>query len=457
MKHSKHIPHLSIFGDLVILNIVFVFSFLYAKDFGPICYQPISILFFLFINVAWYFSASFFKLNKINRQEEEKIVFYKTIKSIVFFFFLFMVFFQVFSFDFHPTDDIKKLFIIFSISLVSWKFLLHYFFIFYRKAGYNYRNVVIVGYNTTAFDLRDYFNSNPWAGYRFKAFFTQNETHTKEEAKAFDELETYVLENQIDEIYMVGNVDKFAHKTLLSIISKHSVSIQYVPELSGFSYTNAKLINYNGIPVMQLQQGPLNIWYNRIAKRLIDISISLLVIVFVLSWMIPLLKIIDLLSGNLGLFFIQERSGLNNRSFNCIKFRSMKTNGEAHTQQAVENDHRITRMGSILRKTSLDELPQFFNVLLGDMTVIGPRPHMLKHTNEYKAYVNKFMVRHSVKPGITGYAQVNGHRGEVKKMRDIKSRIKFDIEYIENWSVLFDMQIILNTLLLFIRGDKKAY
>ena len=135
----------------------------------------------------------------------------------------------------------------------------------------------------------------------------------------------------------------------------------------------------------------------------------------------------------------------------------MKKNGEAHTIQATENDKRITRLGMFLRKSSLDELPQFINVLLGEMTVVGPRPHMLKHTEKYKAIVDKFMVRHTVKPGISGYAQIKGYRGEIKKIRDMKNRIKLDIEYIENWSVWFDLKIILLTVTIFFRGDKKAY
>ncbi|MGL5893358.1 MAG: sugar transferase [Bacteroidales bacterium] len=157
------------------------------------------------------------------------------------------------------------------------------------------------------------------------------------------------------------------------------------------------------------------------------------------------------------IFFKQTRTGLNGADFTCYKFRTMHVNSQADTQQAEKNDPRKTRLGNFLRKSSIDELPQFINVLLGDMSVVGPRPHMLRHTEEYSAIIDRYMVRHLIKPGITGWAQVNGFRGETKTLKQMESRIKRDVWYLENWSFLLDVRIILLTILNAIRGEENAY
>lgn len=344
------------------------------------------------------------------------------------------------------------------MSLIFWRFLIYFAFQFYRSLGYNYGNVIIVGYNDKATELKDYFKDNPLVGYRFNGFFTYKKSDKKDIIGTYEILEEYVKNNNIDEIYIMTNdLHHSIHKIISSIIGKFAIKIRLVPDLSDFSYMSLKLVDYDMVPVMKIQQGPLSYWFNRFVKRFFDIVMSLSVIVFILSWLIPLLGIIDMFSHREGIFFIQPRSGLNNQSFSLIKFRTMKKNNDAHTKQVTLNDNRITKVGKFMRKTSIDELPQFFNVILGKMSVVGPRPHMLKHTEEFKALVNKFMIRHAVKPGITGYAQVKGHRGEIKKIKDMKGRIKLDVSYIENWSLSLDFKIVFLTLSNIIKGDKKAY
>ena len=156
-------------------------------------------------------------------------------------------------------------------------------------------------------------------------------------------------------------------------------------------------------------------------------------------------------------FFVQERSGRDNKPFPCYKFRTMYVNDNAHTMQACKNDSRITKVGAFLRKTSLDEFPQFFNVLLGNMSVVGPRPHMLSHTEQYSELINNFLVRHYAKPGITGWAQVNGYRGETKELADMEGRVEHDIWYIENWSLLLDVKIVWKTFIQVFQGDENAF
>ena len=458
MKGSKHIKYISAIGDLIILNGFFNFAFCAYKNFDTRCFEPLNIVFFIFINIAWLISANIFRTYSAGRQIYIRVILLSYIKSAVFFFFLFLLFFQVFTFNYFQRDEIKILFVAFILSLLVWELLLNYIILLIRKSGFNHRNVVIVGYNNKAFELRDYFKNNSWAGYHFKGFFTQKESNKAEIAGTFGDLEKFTINNNIDEIYLlIGEIHKNVRDVISSIVSKYPVKIRLVQDLYDFSYMNIKLVNYENVPVIQIQQGPLNFGYNRIIKRFLDITVSMIVIVFVLSWIIPVLFVISLLTDMDSLFFIQRRSGLNNRTFNCIKFRTMRKNGEADIVQATQNDERITAVGKILRKTSIDELPQFFNVLTGKMSVVGPRPHMIKHTDKYKTLVDKFMIRHTIKPGITGYAQVKGYRGEIRKIKDMKDRIKLDISYIENWSVWFDMKIILLTIGKLLKGDKKAY
>ncbi len=228
-------------------------------------------------------------------------------------------------------------------------------------------------------------------------------------------------------------------------------------EVTNFLYKKPRLVDYNTVPILKIQLRPLNFWYNRWIKRFFDIVFSLQVIILVLSWLIPLLSLIKLISGEKGLLFVQQRSGYRNRPFKIVKFRTMKKNGFSDTVPATRDDKRITKIGKFLRRTSIDELPQFFNVLIGNMSVIGPRPHINQHHKEYKAIVNKFMIRHTVKPGITGYAQIKGHRGEIREIKDMKERIKFDIAYIENWSIWMDINIFLLTIVKLLKGDSTAY
>jgi len=211
------------------------------------------------------------------------------------------------------------------------------------------------------------------------------------------------------------------------------------------------------IPVIFLRSFLLGDTLNKFVKRIFDILFSVFIIIGVLSWLIPILAILIKRDSKGPVFFIQKRNGLNYKEFNCYKFRSMELNDQAHLNQVTKNDIRITKVGKWLRKTSIDELPQFFNVLLGEMSVVGPRPHMVSITEMYTDRINKFMVRHFIKPGITGLAQTKGFRGEVENDKDIINRVKYDIFYMENQSILFDIKIIFNTLYNTLKGDEKAY
>lgn len=193
-----------------------------------------------------------------------------------------------------------------------------------------------------------------------------------------------------------------------------------------------------------------------ILKRLFDIGFSVLAFVLVLGWLVPLLALMIKLTSRGPIFFVQKRTGYKNKPFLCIKFRSMKVNDDADVKHAIKNDERVTTIGHYLRKYSLDELPQFFNVLVGQMSIVGPRPLMLKHTRENEMMLPNYMYRHHVKPGITGLSQFKGYRGEMYDIQMLRNRLRLDLFYIAKWNFMLDLIIIIKSIKLMLFGDDKA-
>ncbi|MBD0332320.1 MAG: undecaprenyl-phosphate glucose phosphotransferase [Chitinophagaceae bacterium] len=235
------------------------------------------------------------------------------------------------------------------------------------------------------------------------------------------------------------------------------IRFKIIPDFGFFVRKQIHVDYLSDMPVLSLRKEPLEDIGNRIKKRIFDIVFSVLMTIFILSWLIPIISFCIWITSGRPIFFIQKRSGRDNKIFGCIKFRSMQVNHSADEKQATKNDSRVTPLGRFLRKTSLDEFPQFLNVLGGDMSVVGPRPHMLKHTDAYSQLVNQYMVRQFLKPGITGWAQINGYRGEISETVELEKRVECDIWYLENWSLYLDLKIIFLTALNMLKGEKKAY
>ena len=211
------------------------------------------------------------------------------------------------------------------------------------------------------------------------------------------------------------------------------------------------------IPLLAVRREPLQAAYNRALKRTFDILFSLGVLLTIYPILYVVIGILIKATSPGPIFFQQKRTGLYGQEFECYKFRTMRVNADADKLQAAKDDPRKTRIGDFLRRTNLDEFPQFINVLRGEMSVVGPRPHMLKHTEQYSALIDKYMVRHLVKPGVTGWAQVTGYRGETKTLEQMEGRVKRDVWYIENWSFFLDLKIIVVTILNMSKGEKNAY
>ena len=244
---------------------------------------------------------------------------------------------------------------------------------------------------------------------------------------------------------------------LINYCENHLIQFYSVPNVRNYVHHTMRVKMIDDMPVLALRDEPLRNSFNKFLKRGFDIVFSTLFLVTCFWWIYIIVAIITKITMPGPVFFVQKRNGILNKEFSMIKFRSMKVNTQADTLQATKDDPRKTKWGNLMRKTSIDELPQFINVFLGDMSVVGPRPHMVKHTEEYSAVINKYMVRHWIKPGITGFAQVMGARGETEELWQMEDRIKKDIWYVEHWSIWLDFRIIIKTITNAIGGDKQAY
>jgi putative colanic acid biosysnthesis UDP-glucose lipid carrier transferase len=358
------------------------------------------------------------------------------------------------------TIKISNLFSAFVVSLLLlfvWRAFYFYLNRIFINKQLNFRNVVIVGYGELALEMRKFFRLHPEYGYRFLGYFDRTEKKGRD-INRLDDLENFCNDNNVHELYCcLPYLDNSKVKYLVDYGLSNLIKVKLITDYRGFFSRGISLQTYDRIPVLNIAAIPLDERVNSIIKRAFDIIFSLFVITFFLSWAFPLIAILIKLDSRGPIFFRQKRTGKDNRDFWCLKFRTMYVNNHADTLQATKNDDRITAVGSILRKTSLDEFPQFFNVLMGSMSVVGPRPHMLKHTEQYSKLITKFMARHNVKPGITGLAQSMGFRGETRNLIEMKHRVKLDRFYIHNWSFPLDIKIIISTMISLIRGNSQAY
>jgi putative colanic acid biosynthesis UDP-glucose lipid carrier transferase len=399
--------------------------------------------------ISW--NVGFYEVYRFTKASEilEKIVKQYVVFTVVNF--AYIGYFLKFS---EPSLILK--FVSIALGLIAFEKLFVYYFLrrFRVVYGGNFRKVVIVGEEKSTSELAHFFNDNPNYGYKLVKVFDLKTSKKQEIKECLD----FVLENKIDEIYCaLSDLSNTDVNNFIDFTDNNLKTLKFLPDEKEVTARNLKLDYYGYIPIVSLRNIPLDITANKVIKRTFDILFSVIIIVGVLSWLIPILALFIKSESKGPIFFKQKRNGLNYHEFDCFKFRSMTLNEIADVEQVSKNDPRITKIGRFIRKTSIDELPQFFNVFLGDMSVVGPRPHMVSHTEMYAKKVDKFMVRHFIKPGITGLAQTNGYRGEVESEKDIINRVKYDIFYLENWSLLLDIKIVFLTVLNAVKGEDKAY
>jgi putative colanic acid biosysnthesis UDP-glucose lipid carrier transferase len=450
--------------DVVLLNVSIVVSFLLL--YGNFHWidasggKALSLL----ANIFWITLLLYRDSFRIVRTERIEAILYRTIRMLVIHIAIIALFIVVL--DYGDVSRLRMVYFYatFFVLLVSFRIAFMKMLKYVRSRGYNFRRVLIVGANAKGERMNRILSKDLTYGYRIMGFFDDETDGTELKAPllgGFEDIESYLSTQEIDELYVALDISRIDQiNRLTALCERYMVRIRYIPDFQQYTKTNRVQVSFYGngnVPVLMLRKEPLEIPFNRIVKANFDFFFSLFVIVLVFSWLFPILMILIKLNSPGPVFFVQQRSGRDNKSFPCFKFRTMYVNDGANKVQATQNDSRITKVGAFLRKTSLDEFPQFFNVLLGKMSVVGPRPHMLSHTEEYSELINNFLVRHYAKPGITGWAQVNGFRGETKELSDMEGRVEHDIWYIENWSLLLDVKIIFKTFLEVFQGDEKAF
>ena len=458
--YSKYFWFIHFIGDILCINIAFIL--MYYLKFDSIDFSDKYRFLLIIFNANWILVALMLKLYELNRIIRLDKVLFNLFKAFGFnVLIITAVLFSLKQSEFSREHLYATYFMLFGL-IMCWRYLSIKLIKLYRKSGYNYRRVVIVGGGEVAQQLNDYFNSDDVLGVRLLGVFSDSDFsfEIKDSVKTgtLDSLEQFALKNDIDEIFYTMPLTYTKKiKGLVDFCDKYMIRFKVVPDFRGFIFKRVNIDFFNDVPVITLREEPLTDFINRFTKRVFDLIFSLLTIVFVLSWLYPIIAVLIKLSSKGPVLFKQSRSGVNNEEFLCYKFRSMTMSEEADTKQATKGDVRITKIGAFLRKSSLDEFPQFFNVFMGDMSIVGPRPHMLKHTEEYSELIQKYMVRQLVKPGITGAAQVKGYRGETKELEDMEGRVRLDVWYIENWSLSLDINIIFHTVWNAFKGDEKAY
>ncbi|AGA77586.1 exopolysaccharide biosynthesis polyprenyl glycosylphosphotransferase [Echinicola vietnamensis] len=442
-RFYKYFPWLFLLGDVLVIALsLLLTNWIVSKIVVINNMNPLLYGLYLLI---WVLLAAFRKDYKVGRTTDYFFTLQKLFGTILWFFSIVSVLWIAFQ-----AYHLSRLFLL--VDAASMALLLslyrvgtHIALKQYRSRGGNYRNAVIIGKGGTSYKLAKVFQTRKDFGINFLGYYDEMSSCVETRGNLNDFF-AEVKNMELDLIYINERLDLPTIKKIVHYADEHYIKVKVIPggslqlekKLSFSKYGDFFVINVNAIP--------LDNAFNRVFKRAFDILFSLFITIFVLSWMIPLVGFLIRLESQGPIFFIQLRNGENNRVFKCLKFRSMTPNDYADTHQATKNDPRVTRIGKFLRSSSLDEMPQFLNVLIGDMSIVGPRPHTVPMNETFKTQIEKYNARHKIKPGITGLAQVKGYRGEIIKPYQIRSRVRLDYFYIQNWTMWMDMRIVFRTI-----------
>lgn len=446
---SGFIKVLFFIGDLLFLNLSIYLSFyLYGTEASSF---EGKIYLLIFSNLAWLFLVLVSNPYNLNKSWSLS----KIIKSQFIFIFIHLLVIASLVFFFKKAYDlfqISLVYILFLPFFFSWKVISYYF----RKIftpEILFRNYIIIGRNEISAEIRKYYLRNPELGYRFLTYFENDP-----EGLPIERIRHYCAKIDVHEILCIAlNPNDPVIKQLVNFGLDSLIKVRLIMDYDKSSEQFIKLDQYDDQRILDVHPISLDRSQSQFFKRVFDILFSSVFILFIMSWLLPIMAIFIKFDSKGPVFFKQLRSGRDNVPFFCFKFRTMKVNVIADSIQATKNDPRITKLGNFLRRSSIDELPQFINVFIGNMSIVGPRPHMLKHTEEYGKLIERYMGRHYVKPGITGLAQCMGYRGETQTLADMENRVRLDRYYIENWTFWLDIKIIFLTVVSLIRGSDKAF
>ncbi|MFP9099578.1 undecaprenyl-phosphate glucose phosphotransferase [Flavobacterium sp. RHBU_24] len=448
------IADLSVVAFTYILSIYIVQPDAFTSSFKAKFFLLVMLLF------VWLFSGTSNKLYGDHRIKPGfSLEIYKTLKGIVILA-LTVVVVSYFSNTFLPTNFVLIYTVLLVVCFSTEKYIINRFVLFLRKQGYNLRHVIILGCGGAATQFKELIVNNPHLGYDVIGYF--DDQIDDEELGPYlgkmCDVGNFINHNRVNEVIVATpGITISEIEQVTNLVDKAGIRIRIIPDFHFQFYNRYEFKQFGNIPTVSLRKEPLEETHNKFTKRTFDIVFSLLVLVFICSWLVPLIALLIKTGSKGPVLFKQKRLGRDRKEFWCLKFRSMYVNKESDAKMASKGDSRVTPIGRILRKTSLDEFPQFWNVLKGDMSIVGPRPHMTIQNAQYQEIINNYLVRQLIKPGITGWAQVNGYRGEIETEQDIKNRVSYDIWYLENWSFFLDIKIVYLTVWNIFKGEDKAY
>lgn len=463
LRFNKVIKSIIISGDLCILNTVFIaiYDALDSNTLGLAFANSLPQLLVLLnlVYIICNYSQGVILHQRIVRADR---IIVRAIRNTFFHAVVFISLISLADFGTLSAQFFVLFYGLFFVTLVIYRLLFRTFIKMYRRSGGNSRTVIFVGDGENMAELHHEMTGDPTSGFRLIGYFAEKPSTLYPANFPYlgqtDEVLPYVRSHGVEHIYCgLTSAQSTEILVLLNYCENHLIHFFSVPDVRNYLKRRMHLATMGNVPIFYIRREPLAQPENRLLKRLFDLAFSL---VF-LCTLFPVIYIVAgtaiKISSPGPVFFRQKRSGEGGREFWCYKFRSMSVNRDSDRLQATRNDPRKTRVGNFLRKTNIDELPQFINVLLGDMSIVGPRPHMLKHTEEYSRLIDKYMVRHLVKPGITGWAQVNGFRGETRELWQMEGRVERDIWYLEHWTFMLDLYIIYRTVKNVLQGEEEAY
>jgi undecaprenyl-phosphate galactose phosphotransferase/putative colanic acid biosynthesis UDP-glucose lipid carrier transferase len=450
--------------DLIIFDLVLIFNYIYIFGNLETFLDTKYGFLFLFINFAWLVAILLVESIVDNRRIKTWKALWDFFRSYLFNLLLTLSFIALLNISYSREYLLSSYMIFFFLGATA-RIIARKYVKAYRKKGFNFRKIVVVGINDFSKEFVREVSSKKEYGYRFMGYFDLDGPEDEEALNGsfdfVDNIYSFLLENRIDEVYIsMPTSSSFHIKALIKFCHLNFIKVHFLNEtIHALSNRSVYLnVDYNGLtPIVSLAKEPLEVTTNRVMKRAFDLIFSGLVCLLIFPWLVPIIGLLIKLESKGPIFFKQKRSGINYSPFGCYKFRTMKVNKDSDKKQATKGDSRITRVGSFLRKTSIDELPQFFNVLIGEMSVVGPRPHMIEHTRMYSKLIKPFVVRHWVKPGITGLAQAKGYRGETKEVKQMLDRVKMDVFYIQHWSFVLDTRIVWRTIVNMITFQKQGF
>lgn len=456
-RYGKYLRSLIVVGDFICINTAYLLACIIC-DFNDLFYNN---LLWALVNVAYIPVSTLYSSIHNQRIIYANHIVMTALQSTIFHATIFVALLYLF----HDINvvNIEYILILYAFMMILnplWWIAARKVLKIYRSKGYNFRKVIIVGYGRSGKMIENALLSDAGYGYKIIGVFDDNKTLGKNSSVykgTTADVEAFALEKNVDEIYCaLPTPEEEKIMALTRFAEKNAIHFYIIPGITPYLHRRIHFDSMGDVPIMSIRREPLENPVNKFIKRAFDIIFSMMVLLFMPFIFIPVAIAVKLSSPG-PIFFRQKRTGIKGKEFYCYKFRTMRVNSNSDTQQATKNDPRKTKVGEFLRKTNIDELPQFWNVLKGDMSVVGPRPHMIKHTEDYSKLIESYMLRHLVKPGITGWAQVNGYRGETKELWQMEKRVQYDVWYIENWDFFLDLKIIYLTVINAFKGEKNAY